>query len=136
MKQPIWDVGDTVKKAKELLQEFRDMQRPCAKLSCPRDVVRWKPPSTGLFKINFDGTTFDNLALAGLGVVIRDEQGMIIAALSQQIPLPSSVNMVEALATRRALIFAQEISISSVEVEGDSLQVIRAINKKEQDRSW
>lgn len=87
-------------------------------------------------KLIFDGTTFDNLALAGLGVVIRDEQGMIIAALSQQIPLPSSVNMVEALATRRALIFAQEISISSVEVEGDSLQVIRAINKKEQDRSW
>ena len=87
-------------------------------------------------KLIFDGTTFDNLALAGLGVVIRDEQGMIIAALSQQIPLPSSVNMVEALATRRALIFAQEISISSVEVEGDSLQVIRAINKKEQDRLW
>ena len=60
---------------------------------------------------------------------------MIIAALSQRIPLPSSVSMVEALAARRALTFAQEISIFSVEVEGDSLQVIRAINKKKLDRT-
>ena len=64
----------------------------------------------------------------------RDEHGMIIAALSQRIPLPSSVSMVEALAARRALTFAQEISIFSVEVEGDSLQVIRAINNKKLDK--
>ena len=43
--------------------------------------------------------------------------------------------MVEALAARRALTFAQEISIFSVEVEGDSLQVIRAISNKKLDRS-
>lgn len=57
--------------------------------------------------MNFDGAIFENLALAGLGIVIRDEQGLIIIALSQRIPLPNSVNMVEALAVRRALIFAQ-----------------------------
>ena len=95
----------------------------------------WKPPSLGLFKINFDGATFESLNQAGIGVVIKDEHGLVIAALSQRIPLPSSVSMVEALAARRALIFAQEISIFSVEVEGDSLQVIRAINNKKLDRS-
>ena len=26
VKQPVWDVGDTIKKAKELLQEFHDVQ--------------------------------------------------------------------------------------------------------------
>lgn len=57
--------------------------------------------------MNFDGAIFENLALAGLGIVIRDEQGLIITALSQRIPLPNSVNMVEALAARRSLIFAQ-----------------------------
>lgn len=61
----------------------------------------------GRFKMNFDGAIFENLALAGLGIVIRDEQGLIITALSQRIPLPNSVNMVEALAARRSLIFAQ-----------------------------
>ena len=95
----------------------------------------WKPPLLGLFKINFDGATFEYLNQASIGVVIGDEHGLIIAALSQRIPLPSSVSMVEALVARRALIFAQEISIFSVEVEGDSLQVIRAINNKKLDRT-
>lgn len=102
----------------------------------PREVVRWKPSSAGRYKINFDEDIFKNLALAGLAIVIRDKQRMIIETLSQCIPLPSSVNMVEALAARRALIFAQEISISSVELKGDSLQVIRAINNKKLEKSW
>ena len=101
----------------------------------PREEVVWKPPLMGLYKVNFDGATFESLNQAGIGVVIRDEHDLVIAALSQRIPLPSSVSMVEALAARRALTFAKEISIFSVEVEGDSLQVIRAINNKKLDRS-
>ncbi|KAK7859521.1 hypothetical protein CFP56_005977 [Quercus suber] len=76
-----------------------------------REEIKWKPPGAGLFKINFDGVVFEELALAGLGVVIRDSSGLIIAALSQKIRLPSSVDMVEVLVARRALSFAQEISI-------------------------
>ena len=135
VKQPVWDVGDTIKKAKELLQEFHDVQQPSTRMPRPREEVVWKPPSPSLFKINFDGATFKYLNQASIGVVIRDEHGLVIAALSQCIPLPSSVSMVEALAVRQALIFAQEISVFSVKVEGDSLQVIRAINNKKLDRS-
>ncbi|KAL0005365.1 hypothetical protein SO802_012926 [Lithocarpus litseifolius] len=67
-------------------------------------------------------------ACAGLGVVIRDSAGLVIGALSQKIRLPSSVVMVEALAARRAVMFAKEISVFRVVVEGDSLQVIKAVN--------
>ena len=90
----------------------------------PQVEARWKPPGAGLFKINFDGAVFADRSLTGLGIVIRDESGLIIAALSQKIPLPSLVELVEALAARRAIIFAQEISIFKAEVEGDSLKVI------------
>ena len=38
-----------------------------------------------------------------------------------------SVDMVEALATRRAVVFAQELCLQAMEVEGDSLKVIQAI---------
>lgn len=62
-------------------------------------------------------------------------EGMVIAALSQNIQLPSSVDLVEALAARRALIFAQEISLVQVVVEGDSLKVIIAINSAKQNRT-
>lgn len=75
------------------------------------------------------------MALASLGIVIQDESVMIIAALSQKIPLPSSVDMVKDLAARRALTFAQEISISQVEVEGDSLKVNQALNNPKPNRT-
>lgn len=75
------------------------------------------------------------MALASLGIVIQDESVMIIAALSQKIPLPSSVDMVKDLAARRALTFAQEISISQVEVEGDSLKFNQALNNPKPNRT-
>lgn len=61
-------------------------------------------------------------------MVIRDSAGLIIGALNQKLRLPSSVVIVEALAASRAISFAREISILWVVVEGDSLQVIKAIN--------
>nr|XP_023916941.1 uncharacterized protein LOC112028476 [Quercus suber] len=134
-RQSVWDVGVTVKRARELLQEFNDVQDTPTRLTIPQEKAKWKPPGAGLFKINFDGAVFEDRSLAGLGIVIRDESGLIIAALSQKIPLPRSVDMVEALDARQALIFAQEISIFKAEVEGDSLNVIQALNNPKPNRT-
>ena len=89
--------------------------------------LRWKPPNSGLYKINFNGALFLDQGCAGLGVVIRDSDGLIIAALSQKVRLPGSVDMVEALAASRAINFLKELSIHRKVVEGDSLRVIQAI---------
>ena len=51
-------------------------------------------------------------------------------ALSQQIPLPFSVAMAEAMAAHQATLFAQELSFSKVMMEGDCLQVVSALNSK------
>ena len=51
-------------------------------------------------------------------------------ALSQQIPLPFSVAMAEAMAAHQATLFAQELSLSKVMMEGDCLQVVSALNSK------
>ena len=50
-----------------------------------------------------------------------------MAALSQQIPSPSSVEMVEMLATRQALVFAKELGFDKMVMEGDFETVIKAI---------
>ena len=97
--------------------------------------TRWQPPGAGLFKINFDGAVFEDRKLAGLDTVIRDESRLIIVALSQKIPLPSSMDMVETLAARRALIFAHEISIFKAVMEGDSLKVIQALNNPKPNKT-
>ena len=111
------------------------MQARPSRLPGQRTQQRWRRPGAGVYKINFDGAIFESTARAGLGVVVRDEEGMVIAALSQNIKLPSSVDLVEALAARRAILFAQEISITHVEVEGDSLKVITAINDPKHNRT-
>ena len=69
---------------------------------------------------------------AGLGVVIQNHQGQVLASLSENIALPSSTDDVEALATVRAVSFAVELGFSSIIIEGDSKVVIKALkNEKE-----
>lgn len=61
--------------------------------------------------------------MAGIGVVIRDSEGEVIATLSGRIILPPSMEDVEAMACWQAMHFALEIGIQDVVFEGDS-QVI------------
>ncbi|KAK7830719.1 hypothetical protein CFP56_027986 [Quercus suber] len=62
------------------------------------------PPN--YLKVNFDGATFKEIGKAGIGVVIRDSQGQVIASLSKQVDLSFSSGMVEAQAAARAMAFA------------------------------
>lgn len=67
--------------------------------------IKWKPPDLNGFKTNFDGAMFKDSGEAGLGVVIQNHEGEIIAALSERIPQPPSVNCLELLTGRWASIF-------------------------------
>ena len=59
-----------------------------------------------------------------------------MAALSQQIPSPASVEMVEVLAARQALMFAKELKFDKVVVKGDSKIVVNAILDDYMDNSY
>ena len=64
--------------ASDLVQPFSDRQ----------EVLQhsvWVPPPLGLCKINVDGAIFPTKKLAGIGVVIRDQQGKLLAALCRKI---------------------------------------------------
>ena len=69
-------------------------------------LVRWRPPPKVFLKVNFDGAVFVANNIVGLGIIIHSDNGLVTAALSQQIPLPTLVEMVEVMAARRALWFA------------------------------
>lgn len=71
------------------------------------------------------------MGYAGLGVVIRDCNGNVIATLSHKIGLPHSVETAESLTALRAVVFAKELSIFKVLVEGDCLKVVQALKAKE-----
>ena len=93
--------------------------------------VRWSLPPQSSLKVNFDGATFKDVGKVGLGVVIRDNQGQTLASQSEQISLPFFSDMVEALATARAISFALETGCSSFILEGDSKRVINTLSRNE-----
>ena len=47
-----------------------------------KEEIRWKPPNSRIFKINFDGVVSEDLTMANLNVIIQDFVGLIIVALS------------------------------------------------------
>ena len=93
----------------------------------PPPRAQWSPPQPNCFKLNFDGAMFPELGKARLGVVVHDSQGTVIASLSKQAPMPYSSDIAEAMATARALVFAQELGIDAFVLEGDSEVVINTL---------
>ena len=45
--------------------------------------TRWRPPSQGLVKINCDGDTFKDQNKSGIGMVICDENGMVLVLMAK-----------------------------------------------------
>ena len=64
---------------------------------------------------------------AGIRVIARNSKGEVKAALVEKIKKPPSVEALELLVARRATLFARELSLDRVILEGDSEQVIRAL---------
>ena len=80
--------------------------------------------------MNFDGAVFWEENAAGIGVVLRDEKGLVIASMVEKIHLPNSMAVVEVIATVKALHFALNIGASSIFLEGDSECIINALNSE------
>ena len=64
---------------------------------------------------------------AGIGMVIRNCEGQVLAALSEQIVKPPSMEILELLAARHAVIFTAESGHAQVVCEGDSESVVNSL---------
>ena len=68
--------------------------------------VRWKPPDSGSYKINFDEATFVGEKCSSLGVIVQDKEGLVIAAMVTRVPQLLQAIEIEALAANKAFEFA------------------------------
>ena len=94
---------------------------------------RWRAPQAGFVKVNFDGAVFSELNMSGIGVVIRDNNGAVLASCSEKMFQAYKTEETEALAARKALMFAHELGFQSVILEGDALGLIQALKSQEQN---
>ena len=88
-----------------MVQEYWDIHFK-EKLILVRPLaVRWSPSLAECYKINFDAAILEGTNRVGIGVVCRDCKGHVLVASSQNVALVQSVDMVEALARKRAVEF-------------------------------
>ena len=74
--------------------------------------------------MNFDGAMFREIQRAGMGVIVRNAEGCVLASMAETFHLPFLVAVVEVIAAKKALQFAKDIGLSSIILEGDSKIVI------------
>ena len=68
-----------------LVEEFKAVNAREVQ-SGPDRHVRWHPLESSRFKMNVDAAIFKDLRAMGAGLVLRDSQGSILAAMSKRVP--------------------------------------------------
>uniref|UniRef100_A0A803MF03 RNase H type-1 domain-containing protein n=1 Tax=Chenopodium quinoa TaxID=63459 RepID=A0A803MF03_CHEQI len=94
----------------------------------------WQLPSVGRVKVNTNVVMIAGFGV-GLGAVIRDGGGQILAVGVKRYHGEFAVKLAEAMAARWGLALAQKLGVSRVELEGDASSVITAVKQQQTGRS-
>ncbi|KAL5842824.1 hypothetical protein ACOSQ3_013427 [Xanthoceras sorbifolium] len=118
-----------------LLEDFQNSQkclnplvRSQAAASLSRSSVCWVPPPSGVLKLNSNVAVSSSGGCIGLGVVIRNSAGWVVAAFSRVIRCKVSAEVGEFLALREGLLFAKLLNLSVGLLEVDAANVASSIN--------
>nr|POE71608.1 putative ribonuclease h protein [Quercus suber] len=115
---------------KERLQEFMAVNAlPHSSRTGPPTVQKWKPPEHGLVKVNCDGARFTKENSAGVGVVIRNSEGLVLGSLLKLVPQAYSPLEIEAMAIATTLEFASALGCQRAIIETDSLVLVKALRE-------
>ena len=73
--------------AKGVVEDFQEANSTYLSMKQPSNGG-WEEPSSGFFKINVDSvSSLDGHGVSGMGVIIRDAEGGVVAALSKALPM-------------------------------------------------
>ena len=117
-----------VRSSLRLLDKFQVAnENPQSLRTAHTQEAKWCPPQPGSYKVNVDGAVFTKRKQVGIGVVIRDSAGEVVAALSQKLARPLGELEIEAKAMEVAVQFALDVGVRDVTFEGDSLSICNAL---------
>ena len=97
--------------------------------------TRWSPPQVGFVKINFDGAVFDSSHSSGVGAVIRNHNGAVMAFCAEKLNRVYRVEEIEAVVALKALQLASNLGFQKAILEGDSLGLIKALEAEDHNLS-
>uniref|UniRef100_A0A7N2MU32 Reverse transcriptase domain-containing protein n=1 Tax=Quercus lobata TaxID=97700 RepID=A0A7N2MU32_QUELO len=130
LQEPANDLQQIAVAAKSRLDDFymsiqrRDSQ---GRRATHTAQSHWRPPPREVVKVNFDGATCSQEKTSGVGVVVRDMNGLVLASCAKRIHQSVKAMEIEAMAAATALTFAKDLGFQRLILEGDSLEVIQAL---------
>jgi ribonuclease HI/ribosomal protein L37AE/L43A len=120
------------------LKEYHHAQMESKAEEAPRGQAQsggWEAPQLGWHKVNWDAALGVHSGKMGLGVVIRDHMGRLVAARSLSRQGGFDPDAAEAIAALVATQIARELGIQRAWFEGDAKIVVDAVNSMEADWS-
>ncbi|KAF5451273.1 hypothetical protein F2P56_026390 [Juglans regia] len=133
-----------LRKAKTMFDDFKEAQiKLLTQAEEPRQLeasvssrgshVLWKKPDQGGIKVNWDAAL--NSKFMGLGVVMRNEKGEVLAcACSRRLPA-INYDVAETVALWFAVELCLDLGFNRVTFEGDAQSVVKVVNSREEDLS-
>ncbi|XP_024190354.1 uncharacterized protein LOC112194337 [Rosa chinensis] len=112
------------------LEEFQKYH-PKATNKKKRRVTKWQCPPKGRLKINIDGAYKADTNVGGIGVIVRDDLGIGIAAIARPFQRAHSMINMEAEACRAGLLLSIHQGWTNVVIESDSALLITALQSRE-----
>ncbi|KAK0606888.1 hypothetical protein LWI29_005679 [Acer saccharum] len=91
--------------------------------------VRWRLPIVGLYKLNTDTSLDSSSQWIGLGMVIRDQDGNVMASSTQRVEANFSPKVADALTILWGFTFAIDTGLLLVYVESDTIEVVNLVKK-------
>ena len=85
---------------------------------------KWRPPEQDHFKMNISVTTCLADAKVGVGVLVRDCLGYVIAALEQCVLVSGDMLQMHVVAVLAALQFAYDMGLRCIELEMESKELL------------
>ncbi|XP_042954585.1 uncharacterized protein LOC122290995 [Carya illinoinensis] len=112
-------------------QQFHSPSQP---KTSSRLSSKWIAPPPNVFKVNLDAAIDRVNSKLGIGVAVRDSEGLFVATLCSSMDLDPDLLLGEVVAARRATSFCVELGLADFILEGDSLVVVQAVQHSED--SW
>ncbi|KAF5450136.1 hypothetical protein F2P56_030511 [Juglans regia] len=123
-----------IKKAQVDLSFFKETQQNCLKsiegTHGRGSTQRWKSPAWPYVKVNFDAAIEKVNGRMGMGVIIRDSEGRLLAVVTASKDHISSAAQAESAALHRVMDLCTELGLNKVCFEGDAKVVVDAVNSK------
>ncbi|XP_059446658.1 uncharacterized protein LOC132178227 [Corylus avellana] len=99
------------------------------------EIKKWTRPPQGWYKINCDAAVDGKNGRMGVGLILIDHDGGVLATGSFTKKGWLDPTTVEVMATIRAAQFCKEMDVSNVLIEGDAQKIIQALQNGDQNGS-